>query len=761
MLAVAVYSAGVGFLPLFAGPSYEAALAAGLVYPSIVAVAVALHTANARLLPSAALAWGLSTGAVAATVGYGVFLLHGLRAGLCEPLAESALFLLGPWVGTLLAGAWGATAGVLVTLIPGHARRAGVAGMLALAGPLACVAVSVWRYYTSPMIFAFDPFVGYFAGTLYDTVIDGVPRLLTYRMGSAASLIAISVVAGAFVRRADGTYSFDVSRRPALSTVGAVAIVGSIVITMEGPSLGHYQTTGSIRAVLGRTAKSERCEVVYALGIRTVHAHALARECDAHVRQIEKYLDVEAPRTVTAFVFADADQKARLMGARDTYIAKPWRNEVYVQYRPFPHPVLGHELVHVIAGTFGQGPFRVSGPAGGWIPDPGRIEGIAVAAAPRDDDDLSLVEWAAAMKKLEVLPELRNVFRLGFLGENSSSAYTVAGAFVSWLEEHHGIEAVRKWYSGQSLEAATGHGLAQLERHFLHVLDTVKVSDAALEVARARFDRPAVFGRRCPHSVDRLLEEAQAMLAGFDAVRAEALYRQVLDLDPANFAARRELAMCAIAGGDVEAGRKQLEALAADTSLTGATAASVEEALGDLALRQGKAAAALSHYDAAKKNLVSDAHLRALDIKRLAASSKYRNAIVELLAPDPAVGTDWGAAASALAAWSEADDDDGLADYLLGKNFFARGRWKLAAAHLDRALERKIALRRVRREAARSRILVACALGEKGRVRQLAEQFEKLGGGVERQAAVRRIAERCTLGWGEGDDGATSKESKP
>ncbi len=58
------------------------------------------------------------------------------------------------------------------------------------------------------------------------------------------------------------------------------------------------------------------------------------------------------------------------MGAADTFIAKPWRREVYVQAGGYPHPVLGHEVMHVIAGAFARGPFRIAGGAGGLLPDP-------------------------------------------------------------------------------------------------------------------------------------------------------------------------------------------------------------------------------------------------------------------------------------------------------------------------------------------------------------------------------------------------------
>ena len=60
--------------------------------------------------------------------------------------------------------------------------------LLGLAGPLGGIAIGFGRFYTSPMVFGFDPFVGYFAGPLYDTVVDPGVRLLSYRVGSLASL---------------------------------------------------------------------------------------------------------------------------------------------------------------------------------------------------------------------------------------------------------------------------------------------------------------------------------------------------------------------------------------------------------------------------------------------------------------------------------------------------------------------------------------------------------------------------------------------
>ncbi len=48
------------------------------------------------------------------------------------------------------------------------------------------------------MVFAFDPFFGYFAGPLYDTVIDAFWTLATYRAGTLLTLLAVGCAASFF-----------------------------------------------------------------------------------------------------------------------------------------------------------------------------------------------------------------------------------------------------------------------------------------------------------------------------------------------------------------------------------------------------------------------------------------------------------------------------------------------------------------------------------------------------------------------------------
>jgi tetratricopeptide (TPR) repeat protein len=759
----------IGFLPLFAGPSYEFALACGVVLPLLGAAFNAARLPPLHAPLEAAFARGLLSGLGLCALSLCVALVHGLRAGVCDPASETAFFLLGPLPGALLACLWGAFCGAAFAddNAPKRARLAAVVS--AVAAPLAGIVTSLLRYYTSPIIFAFDPFFGYFSGTLYDTVVDGVPRLLSYRAGTFGWIVALYALCGLAHRTPDGKLSLQLRARPLLAAWGLFGITLGLFVYVRGPELGHYQTDKSVQRQLGRAAQATRCKVIYAAGLRERDAHALARECDAHVEAAERYFETRAAPQITVYLFHSAEQKAWLMGARDVYIAKPWRNEIYIQARGYPHPVLGHELAHVVAAAFGQGPFRVAGPWGGWIPDPGRIEGVAVAASPRDDDDLTLLEWAKAMQELDLLPPLPSIFRLGFLGENSSKAYTVAGAFVSWLREVHGAAVVRAWYGGQALEALTQRSLEELELEFQSALADVTVSPEARAVAKARFDRPGVFARQCPHQVDKALAEAGAALGAFDRERARELYHDVLEMAPGEFWAVAGLGSCDVRDAKPDAAERRFTELLQPGAqglpeLSEPQRAWVEEQLGDLAYTSGRIEVARAHYTSALERVVDQDLRRVLSVK-LRALGEFEprqlatEAVAALLIGQPETGPNFSIAAAALARWSAASPKDGTADYLLGKGLAARGEWEQGALELDRALEKGLALPELFAEALRTRLFLACALGQK-RVAEkaLAAYLQKPVQSLARRQGVMRLAQRCEVPL---PDGVNPKDSAP
>ncbi|NUP12155.1 MAG: hypothetical protein HOW73_39415 [Polyangiaceae bacterium] len=710
-----VFGLAMGMVPGFGGPGYEIALVTGIVMPSVVAIATAIELGRRDDAPFELLARGASIGALATVATFVATSIHGLRNGFCDPLSGYEIVALGPGIGLVVAGAWGWAASELARFLPDRGARARLRRVarvvFALAGPLGGIAVSLARYYTSPIIFAYDPFAGYFSGTIYDTVLD-YGTLGTYRLGTAATAVATIVVAIHLRRTERGHARPALIGRPGLLAIGVVAALASAIVTASGPRLGHWNTRASIEEELGGRIEGDRCLVVYARSLRPERVRRFAAECEAHVALVESWWGARGPEKITAFLFSGEGEKARLMGASGTNVAKPWRAEVYVQDMDFPHRVVGHELMHVVAASDGQGPFRVAGSWGGYLPNPGLIEGVAVAASPKEDD-LSPMEWAKAMKDLEILPRLSQLFTLGFLGENSSMAYTVSGAFVGWIHDEYGAEVVRRWYGGEALESLTHKSLADLEADWHVALDRIALAEAAKVQAKARFDRPGFFARRCPRIVDQCREQADVMASSGDIDGALEQLARARSFDPDNPSLRLEEASALVAGTEREKGLALYETIANDPNAPAFARDRAIEALGDQALKFGDVDAARARYESVLPRIIDEAKLRTLYVKlRATEDAELRVAIVTLLLGVGRQEPDRTAAAALLGTIDRDRPNDGLAAYLLARHFVDAGSYETASAHLDRALSRTITVPRVRIEALRLRILSAVAIAD-------------------------------------------------
>ncbi len=678
-------------------------------------------------------------------VGLAISVLHGVRVGTCDVTEGLAMMSLGGGVGAVLGGGGGALLGWLArgSRRPRRAALGGAALMI-----LGSWGLSAWRFWSSPMVFAFDPFFGHLAGPLYDTVVDSVQPLLSYRVGTACSLLALGVLAA------------HLSRAPRLrcgwrswpwALLGLAAGSLSLLHSASGPALGHWNTAQSIRDALGRQLDGERCHLYYSADVSRGAAELLGRECEQHLQELDAWFEEPFTGQVDVYLFANGYEKLRAMGAASTYIAKPWRREVYLQASGFPHPVLGHELAHVVAGAVGAGPLRVSGRWGGLIPDPGKIEGVATAASPDASADATLEQWSAALLELELLPPLRQIFALEFLSFNSSTAYTVAGAFVRFLHERWGAGAVRRWYAGASLESVTGLSLEALERAWRADLAQVQLSPSLLAAARARFERPSIFGRRCPRVVDRLDGEANARLNARDGEGARARYERLLGLDPGHYWARLGLVRCAQLRGEGEAATTQLLALAGSDALTSLQRAGALEALGDQELALEHYDNAARHYEAALPQLVGEDRLRTLEVKLDAARQAHTEpgrvaarAVAALLIGDLQRGRESLLTGQRLAEWATVAPEEGLPHYLLGRGYLSAERYELAAQELELALARRLRSERVQREALRLRLVTACALRDREAVTRAEVAWRALPSSpMAQREAVERLARRC------------------
>ena len=524
------------------------------------------------------------------------------------------------------------------------------------------------------------------------------------------TLVGGALIAASLCRSERGTLAIawmrGRGRTVAGLACGSCALLASLALVACGPQIGTWQTATTIARALGGRAAGRRCDVLYPDSLTSGQAALLVRDCEEELSLDETRLGTQLPGRLIEYVFADARQKRRLMGAGETSIAKPWRREVYVQLAPYPHPLLGHEIAHVVAASFAPGPLHIGG---GLWPNPGLIEGIAVATSP-DDDELTDAQWARAMLDLGILPSATDIFSLGFLGHNAPMSYTVAGAFVSWVSGRWGTSIVRAWYAGGSIERLTGQSWKGLEELFRGWLRTLEMPAQAMLYARARFARPSVWQRKCPHVVDALVGAADLCRAERRYGEALTLYGAALSLDGDDWRAQFDRAALRIQSDAAPSGRSELARIARDDRAPKTWRDRARVALADDDLASDRVADAVGEYREVMAETLDEDFARTLEVKILAAPDPAaRHAVVDLLVGKPrsAVDEAWIAAAS-LGVWAESTNAP-LAEYLLGKNLSLHEDWASAARWLDRALDGGAPTPRIGRELLRTRAVCACA----------------------------------------------------
>ncbi|MFQ5719934.1 MAG: hypothetical protein ACE5IK_10345 [Acidobacteriota bacterium] len=242
-------------------------------------------------------------------------------------------------------------------------------------------------------------------------------------------------------------------------------------------------------------------------------------------RDITRTLGTEPSGPITVFVYVSNRQARRLIG-RDLGFADPARREIHIRYDQEP----GHEEAHVIAWTWNRSGSNV----------PFVEEGLAVSLSSHPGSPHASAADALAQGRLPSLPDLITRFR------SYRDGYILAGSFVRDLIDRHGIEVVRRLYSGgdvedvlERLEEVTGESIATLQRHWETVLAAQSQTNredllAALALLRAGHGEDAIAmleAQSAAHPdsavIDFALGQAQRELG--DLAASDRAFRRVLD----------------------------------------------------------------------------------------------------------------------------------------------------------------------------------------------------------------------------------------
>jgi len=686
-------------VPLFGTLGPEGALVLGVLLPPWAAVigARAAHHAQKHNAPSSILlchAIGYTWLLVAIPVA--LLALNALRFKTCEPFAGLWFLALGPLAGVTLAAVVGVAIGACTT-------RARLSTTLALFVPLTAIVKALYDFVATPGIFAFGHFFGYFPGTFYDRRVE-VPEAWLMQRGLdmliGAALWALLV---ALRSRGTGTLRMERGQQHAVALTLAIACTGGAAL-LEHQAFENGQRTSSrfITAQLGLAIDSVHCRTVVPRELDIDEAQRLARDCDFRVNQLEARLGVRENERITAFMFRSANEKRALMGAARVYIAKPWRREVYLQLSDFPHPVIAHELAHIVARHAARGPFGIAGHLGGLIPEPTLVEGLAVALDPTSRDELTPHQWAKAAQLAKVAPSLEALLGPSFFGTNQALAYTLAGSFLSHVLETRGQEKVREIYRRADVVAVLGKPWKELEAEWRRALESVPLPPHARGLAEARFERPGVFSQVCPHTIERLEGELSGALSAGDTERAITKCRAVLEIDPNDTNTRATLVGTLARAGDSAAAHSELKRLQGPPSAPSPVVSRARAGLADAMFLRGAFKEAEAAYRELLRDPLPDGELRQVEVKLLAleAGDPTRRWVGELLIGTPGRTVDTRSAMHAIGQIA-ALRSDGLGLYLEARQLSAAARHDLAAPLFTEGLAKGLPTRRLRIEAQR------------------------------------------------------------
>ena len=658
-----------------------------------------------------------------------IICVNGLRVQNCDWLFGVQVFALMTVPSALAA----TTVGVLVALAVCPTSRLGqrLAAALPLLILLGSVLYGVWRFYATPAVFSYNMFVGYFPGNLYDEEVALHAPFYWARLQQLCMLAAAWALAAVLLDMPSLRLRLlDPRPRGLRWRAAALALVlgtAASVLYASSGALGFSVDAGDIAQHLGGRYDTEHFVIYYPPGgdIERDIGH-IAADHELRYAQVVRALGAAPRERITSFYFGSAEDKFRMMGARGVYMAKPWRHEIYVHHQGFPHPVLRHEIAHVVAAAFGSPVFRVS--ATTWLGLPlvfnvGLIEGTAVAADWPDHftRELTPHQSVKAMHELGMAPPVDAVLSTGFLTFSSARSYTLAGSLVRYLLDTYGTRSFHTLYrSGGDFEQAYGKSRETLVREWEAMIDAVHLPPAMAERVRERFRHQGIFQRPCPHAIARARVRAGERWSRGDRAGAITLLRGVCGRAPEEPRYWLDLAGMLVGDGQEQEAEAIYQRLAGDAETTSSS------------LR------ARAYLDLAAMLARADARDQAIDLLDRAAdlpldSNLMRNVVAQRFAAThggpaapalrgyfwghtPGYGVDpmvlLGRAALAITAAPKL----GLGHYLLGRNLRGRGAPADAAAALARALDLGLPHPLLVREAARHLAEAAYLAGQPARV---------------------------------------------
>lgn len=601
--------------------------------------------------------------------------LNALRIPNCDWWAGFWFWLLIPGFSILL-GQWAAWLALAVA-----PERRWLARAIAFGLPVLNALGLGLHLALEPPIVGHQWWLGYFGGSIYDEAMAVPVSLIWYR---ASNLVLVGMVVCALeaLRRKQSGKSSAALSWVSIVLAGVLAVGWS-----KRQDVGIDIDRAYIAAELGGRLETEHFIIYYPLHETWIEQiQHIAEDHEYRYAQLSAFFDSDPLQEhdgakIRSFVYPDRDTKGRLMGARNTMIAKLWLHEMHILWRGYGDNLLTHELAHIFTESFGSGPLRLSMQWGIGI-NMGLVEGIATAAD-WPVGELTPHETSASLRKLGLAPDIRRlVGASGFWTQASGRAYTLMGSFVRYLIDSYGIDVFKKAYPNGDFVAAYGKSAQELVTEWELYLETIEPRADQLELARYLYDRPSIFGKVCARTIAELRRKADQAAARGDVMEARAIFEGIIELDASNTAYRFEYASLLDRARDYTAALDVVASLSSDAASKPVYGAELLSIQGDMQWHLGQF------------SLAEEAYAQCLSLKMPAdmeRSVRVKHAVVSLQDEvTRGLGYQYllGRSARDMAVyfameWLRRDPDSPLASYLVGRRLWSARQYEEALPFLE------------------------------------------------------------------------------
>lgn len=334
--------------------------------------------------------------------------------------------------------------------------------------------------YFNPQIYFYNPIFGYYPGVIYDQNIEITFELILYR--TINLLIASSII----YILASTKYLSKKKQLIIITVISAFYIISHFV----KPHFNFSTDLNRITSELKGRIETKNFIIIFPDTLSDREKEILQIEHEYYYSSIEQKLETKTNGKVYSIIFGSGAQKKRLFGSANADVAKPWLNQIYLNYDRYRRN-LKHEIIHIFSAEYGEGIFKIPSNY-----NPGLIEGFAVALE-NNYDSYNIHYLASLANRNGFNISLNSLFsNLSFFSNASSLSYIYAGSFLKFLADSYGWENIKQLYNGTPFTNVFNESVSKLEAKYYDFLNKIEINEKE-HAANYYFGRKPLIKRYC------------------------------------------------------------------------------------------------------------------------------------------------------------------------------------------------------------------------------------------------------------------------